>query len=262
MPSRKPTVSTAVAATTVATPSPIAEKVEKAPKAEKAEKAEKVEKKIPKKDEVIIPTAAAAAIPTEDETDAEVATEDENSVEFMFKRCLQMGKALSEDITAYQQYVKKLHKAYTQEQKRTAKMSQKSAGGKKKRSGTNGLDKLIPIQTPDFQGFVEKNYQNLKDKDGNQIITELAYDGENALLISRKSALKIITAYVKANNMQKYDDKKRIAMDATLKKLFPDHAEKKDKSGKVIKEEEFFFYSIMGALSKHLKKDDATEATA
>ena len=48
------------------------------------------------------------------------------------------------------------------------------------------------------------------------------------------------------NELQKYDDKKRIKMDVELSKLFPELTEQKDKKGKVTQEENCYFHTLMG----------------
>ena len=58
-------------------------------------------------------------------------------------------------------------------------------------------------------------------------------------------------ADVKMQKLQYEDNGKRIHMDKTLQKLFPDNAEKKEK-GVVIREENFYFTSVMKAISSHL----------
>ena len=166
----------------------------------------------------------------------------------IIEMCSMMTK-LAQRIT---QDTKKAEREYQLEKKRMEKaMSKKGGKEKKKRNGSTGLDKELRVKTSEFRQFVEKNYQQLNDKDGNQVITELSYNDGGDLMISRKKALKFVTAYVKHHELQQYEDKKRIKMDKTLQKLFPDNAEQKDK-GKVTKEENFAFVSIMGALSPHL----------
>ena len=174
----------------------------------------------------------------------------------IIEMCSMMTK-LAQRIT---QDTKKAEREYQLERKRMEKaMSKKGGKEKKKRNGTTGLDKQLRIKTSEFRQFVEKNYQQLNDKDGNQVITELSYADDGSLQISRKKALQFVTAYVKHNDLQQYDDKKRIKMDKTLQKLFPNNAEQKEK-GKVTKEENFSFVSIMGALSPHLSSSaDAAE---
>ena len=91
----------------------------------------------------------------------------------------------------------------------------------------------------------------MKDSDENQIVSELKYDSDGSLLISRKMAHKFVNSYVKLNKLQYEDNGRRIHMDKTLQKLFPENAEKKEK-GVVTREENFFFTSVMKAISSHL----------
>lgn len=245
----------------VSAPPAKAEKVEKVEKAVKAEKVEKdvesekpASKKKPAKTEESAPVEEVEINEAEvtEATDGTEAQSDENPIKKQLKQNATMIAMILKIATKLNQDNKKLDRAYAAELKKMEKlMSKKSVvGGKKKRSGSSGLDKKLPIQTQDFRTFIEKNYQQLKDKDGNQIITELVYDqeGDGSLMISRKDALKIITAYVKHHNLQTYEDKKRIKMDKTLQKLFPEFTE-------------FYFFSIMKALSPHLK-NTSTEASA
>jgi len=139
---------------------------------------------------------------------------------------------------------------------RELQIERKKAGaGKKKekkvRNGSTGLDNKLKVVTSDFRQFVEKNYQQLKDSDGNQIVSELNYDSDGSLLISRKQAHKFVNSYVKMHKLQYEDNGKRIHLDKTFQKLFPENAEKKEK-GVVVREEDFYFTSVMKAISPHL----------
>ena len=69
----------------------------------------------------------------------------------------------------------------------------------------------------------------------------------------RENCLKLVNAYVRQNELQKYDDKKRIKMDVELSKLFPELTEQKDKKGKVTQEENCYFHTLMGGINRHLK---------
>lgn len=250
-----------------------AEKVLKADKAAKTEKATKVEKAAEKSEvseeitEKVIkkkPTKKEeSAVESADETTAasatEVAADTEQAEETIDRQIIRLMSVVAntqKQVNILFQDLKKLHKNYIAESKKNQKIISKTTATKKQRSGSSGLDKLLPIQTAEFRSFVEKNYQQLNDKDGNTILTELAInETDGSLLLSRKTALKLITAYVKHHNLQQYDDKKRIKMDKTLQKLFPDNAERKEKDGSVI-EENFYFYSIMKALSRHFNKEE------
>lgn len=242
---------------------PKAEKVEKAPKAEKITKdseseseqpkvvAEKVtKKKVTKKEEAVEEASQ------EPEAQAETTTEEveEDSIE---KRCsviMELVLMNKKSTDALYQETKKLLRDVLSERKKTQKIIAKTNSTKKQRTGAKGVEKLVPIQTAEFRTFVEKNYQQLSDKNGNQIITTLTYDdNDGSLLIGRASALSLVIAYAKLHNLQQYEDKKRIKMDKTLQKLFPKFAERKESDGSV-KEEDFYFKSIMEGLTAHLPK--------
>ena len=210
------------------------------------------EKKVKKQPEPEPVIEEKVETPENSDIEEEVEAKDPITVnhEGILEMCTMMVK-LAQKIT---QDTKKAEREYQSEKNRFTKaMNKKGGKEKKKRNGSTGLDKMQKINTPEFRQFIEKNYQQLNDKDGNQVITDLTYDDEDgSLKISRKQALKFVTAYVKHHELQQYEDKKRIKMDKTLQKLFPENVEKKDKSGKVIQEENFYFVSIMGALTPHL----------
>lgn len=235
------------------------EKPEKATKAEKVVKAEKVqeepkpEEKVSKKK--VIPKEEEEIVSSTEEPVVEEETEEESIEDVIDKHFATLfelaarTKKYSETIVAE---MKKLQKNYNIERKKNKKIISKSTSAKKQRSGSKGLDKLVKVKTADFRTFVEKNHQQLNDKNGNQILTTLIYDeNDGSLMISRKVALKLLTSYAKQHELQKYEDRKRIKMDKTLQKLFPNHAERKADDGSVV-EENFYFCSIMGALTDHL----------
>lgn len=147
-----------------------------------------------------------------------------------------------------QQDLKKLVRELQIERKKAGSGKKKE---KKVRNGSTGLDNKLKVVTSDFRQFVEKNYQQLKDSDGNQIVSELNYDSDGSLLISRKQAHKFVNSYVKMHKLQYEDNGKRIHLDKTFQKLFPENAEKKEK-GVVVREEDFYFTSVMKAISPHL----------
>lgn len=183
--------------------------------------------------------------PENSDTEAEVVEQEpeqpqEDGITTMHNGIIEMCTMMTKLAQRITQDTKKAEREYQIEKKRMEKaLSKKGGKEKKKRTGSTGLDKQISIKTSEFRQFVEKNYQQLNDKDGNQVITELTYSDDGSLQISRKKALQFVTAYVKHHELQKYEDKKRIKMDKTLQKLFPDHSE-------------FFFVSIMGGLKPHL----------
>jgi len=185
-------------------------------------------------------------IESEIETDKE---EEVNVIDALISELTENITTSMELARRSQQDLKKLIREIGIERKKAEK------GGKKKekkvRNGTTGLDNELRIVTSDFRQFTEKNYQQLKDSDDNQIVSELKYDTDGSLLISRKKAHKIVNSYVKLHKLQYEDNGRRIHMDKTLQKLFPENAEKKEK-GVVVREENFYFTSVMKAISPHL----------
>ena len=96
----------------------------------------------------------------------------------------------------------------------------------------------------------------MNDKDGNAILTELTHSEDGSLTISRQKAQHLVSAYVKAHNLQTDpSDKRIITLDKTLQKLFKDYDqsknEKKDDDGNVTQKAGFYFTSIMEAIKPH-----------
>ena len=185
----------------------------------------------------------------ESESEVENDKEEVNAIDALVNDLTENIATMKELTLRSQQDLKKLVREIQIERKKAEK------GGKKKekkvRNGTTGLDNELKVTTSEFRQFVEKNYQQLKDSDDNQIVSELKYDADGSLLVSRKMAHKFVNSYVKMHKLQYEDNGKRIHMDKTLQKLFPDNAEKKEK-GAVIREENFYFTSVMKAISNHL----------
>ena len=194
--------------------------------------------------------------PIESESEIEFDKEEVNVIDALIVELTDNIATMKELTLRSQQDLKKLVREIQVERKKAEK------GGKKKekkvRNGSTGLDNELKINTPDFRQFVEKNYQQLKDSsDDSQIVSELKYDSDGSLLISRKKAHKIVNAYVKLHKLQYEDNGRRIHMDKTLQKLFPENAEKKEK-GVVVREENFYFTSVMKAISPHLASANPT----
>jgi chromatin remodeling complex protein RSC6 len=190
------------------------------------------------------------------EIDSEQEEQEEQRVNIIDSIVLELTDTINtalELVKRSQQELKKLQREIQIERKKNEKEKGKKGNKeKKKRNGSTGLDKKVKVVTQDFRQFIEKNYSVLNDFDGNQIISELNYsDADGSLLITRKIAHKFVNAYVKHNKLQYEDNKRRIKMDKTLQKLFPDNAEKKEK-GVVVREEDFKFTSVMKAISSHL----------
>jgi hypothetical protein len=185
----------------------------------------------------------------ESESEVENDKEEVNAIDALVIELTENIATMKELTSRSQQDLKKLIREIQIERKKAEK------GGKKKekkvRNGTTGLDNELKVTTSEFRLFIEKNYQQLKDSEDNQIVSELKYDSDGSLLVSRKMAHRIINSYVKMQKLQYEDNGKRIHMDKTLQKLFPDNAEKKEK-GVVIREENFYFTSVMKAISNHL----------
>ena len=186
----------------------------------------------------------------ESESEVETDKEEVNAIDALVSELTENIATMKELTSRSQADLKKLIREIQIERKNAEKGKKKKE--KKVRNGTTGLDNELKINTPDFRQFVEKNYQQLKDSsDDSQIVSELKYDSDGSLLISRKKAHKIVNAYVKLHKLQYEDNGRRIRMDKTLQKLFPENAEKKEK-GVVVREENFYFTSVMKAISPHL----------
>jgi hypothetical protein len=190
----------------------------------------------------------------ESESDLETEKEEVNAIDSLIIDLTENIYTIKELTTRSQQYLKKLEKEVKALRKKGEKVDKNK--DKKIRKGTTGLDNELKVVTSDFRTFIEKNYQQLKDCEDNQIVSELKYDSDGSLLISRKMAHKFVNSYVKLHKLQYEDNRKRIHMDKTLQKLFPDNAEKKDK-GNVTREENFYFTSVMKAISPHLASASA-----
>jgi hypothetical protein len=185
------------------------------------------------------------------ESEVEIDNKEEvNDVDALIAELTENIATMKEITIRSQQDLKKLIRAVQFERKKAEKGGKKKE--KKPRNGSTGLDIKLKVKTADFRKFIEKHYQELKDSLGNQIIIELKYDSDGSLLISRKEAHQSVNAYVKAKKLQYEDNGRRIHMDKTLQTLFPDYAEKKEK-GAVVKDENFFFTSVMAAISSHLE---------
>jgi len=184
------------------------------------------------------------------ESEVEVDKEEVNAVDALIAELTENIATMKELTIRSQQDLKKLVREIQLERKNAEKGKKKKE--KKPRNGSTGLDNELKVKTSEFRQVVEKYYQQLKDSDDNQIVSELKYDSDGSLLISRKKAHKFVNAYVKLHKLQYEDNGRRIHMDKTLQKLFPENAEKKEK-GVVIREENFYFTSVMAAISPHLE---------
>jgi len=190
------------------------------------------------------------------ESDAQVeddttddAVPDSNSARV--DQIVEMAKMLNAVILKLNKRCKELQRRVTAKERRLKRLEQKKLSNKKK-GGSGGLKKLQPVYTSEFRLFVESQHQCLNDRKGDIILETLDYDDEGNLLISRENCLKLVNAYVRQNELQKYDDKKRIKMDVELSKLFPELAEQKE-GKKVTQAENCYFHTLMGGINRHLK---------
>ena len=153
----------------------------------------------------------------EDETPQEEQSLVKEAVELieMAKMCQVILAQFVKGSRNIQQGIRKMERDLRKLDKRlkTKKNSKSSTNGNK------GLQQLKPIYTTTMKDFFEK-FHTLKDRNGDVIYENLQYDSEH-LLVSRDHALKLVTSYVRENQLQKYDNKKRIKMDVELSKLFP-----------------------------------------
>ena len=187
------------------------------------------------------------------ESEVETDKEEVNAVDALVTELTENIATMKELTLRSQQDLKKLVREIQLERKNAEKGKKKKE--KKPRNGSTGLDNDVRVSTSDFRQFIEKHYQQIKDSEDKQILNELKYDSDGSLVISRKKAHQFVNAYVKLHKLKYEDNGRRIRMDKTLQKLFPDYAEKKEK-GVVVKEENFFFTSVMGAISAHLEKKE------
>jgi hypothetical protein len=179
-----------------------------------------------------------------------VETSEEQSIQERITSMLEMNRMMGALHSKIQKQLKSLEKDYRSFVRRYNKMEEKRKQNKKK-GGSTGLKKMIPVTTTAFKTFVEK-FHGLKDKHDNVVYTELQYDATGNLLVSREQALRLVNAYIADKKLQKYDDKKRIKMDPQLKTLFPMLCEHKDASGNVV-EENCYFHTLMKGIATHLQ---------
>ena len=154
----------------------------------------------------------------------------------------QLNKRTKEKASAIKKIEKELNKHDIKKEK-----NKNSKGS----NGNKALKQLRPIYTTEMTSFFQDNIA-LTDKHGEIICEQLTYESDGTLLVSRDQVLKMVTSYIRVNELQKYEDRRRIKMDTTLKELFPELVEVK--SGKNITQEENCYYStLMGAISRHFK---------
>lgn len=165
-------------------------------------------------------------------------------------------KSIAETFNELFSQFKELQKEYIKYSKMVKKQTRKS---KKREKTTKTVEqKLRPVYTNEMKEFIENNthLEASEKKGGNLIYPEPKYDDDGNILFNNGLAMQLISAYIRVHNLQYDDQPKRIHIDNNLKKIFPNLVEQKDKSGKVIKEENCYFTTIMGEISKHFKKSE------
>ena len=206
---------------------------------------------------VEVPAPAPVAVATVDETvsaavvDSSVDSKDVSSLQAeanslieLARQCQTLLQSLIKGTRATAANIRKLER----DVQRLDKKSRKSRENRST-NGNKGLQQLKPVYTAEMKAFFENN-KSLNDNDGVLIVDNLTYDSEH-LLVSRKQALKLVTSYIKNQNLQDSSNKRRINMDTTLQHLFPELCTVKDKKGKVVQEENCYYNTLMKALSRH-----------
>ena len=194
---------------------------------------------------VVEETVSAAIVDSSvDSKDVSSLQAEANSLIELARQCQTLLQALIKGTRATAANIRKLERD-------VQRLDKKSRKSREKRStnGNKGLQQLKPVYTAEMKSFFENN-KSLNDNDGVLIVDNLTYDSEH-LLVSRKQALKLVTSYIKHQNLQDSSNKRRINMDSTLQHLFPELCSVKDKKGKVVQEENCYYNTLMKALSRH-----------
>ena len=166
-------------------------------------------------------------------------------------------KQLNVLVARMNKQAKDLQRRVVAKEKRLERLEERKASNKKK-GGSGGLKKLQPVYGAEFQSFIETHHKSLytKGSDGKPtedlILAELQYDDEHHLMVNREDALKLVNAYVKQNDLQQYEDKKRIQMNDEMKAIFPTLAEHTNADGEVV-EENCYFHTLMKGISRNFK---------
>ena len=190
------------------------------------------------------PVTAAVVDSAADSKDVSSLQAEANSLIELARQCQTLLQSLIKGTRATAANIRKLER----DVQRLDKKSRKSRENRST-NGNKGLQQLKPVYTAEMKSFFENN-KSLNDNDGVLIVDNLTYDSEH-LLVSRKQALKLVTSYIKNQNLQDSSNKRRINMDTTLQHLFPELCSVKDKKGKVVQEENCFYNTLMKALSRH-----------
>ena len=188
--------------------------------------------------------SAAVVDSSVDSKDVSSLQAEANSLIELARQCQTLLQTLIKGTRATAANIRKLER----DVQRLDKKSRKSRENRST-NGNKGLQQLKPVYTAEMKAFFENN-KSLNDNDGVLIVDNLTYDSEH-LLVSRKQALKLVTSYIKNQNLQDSSNKRRINMDTTLQHLFPELCTVKDKKGKVVKEENCYYNTLMKALSRH-----------
>lgn len=210
----------------------------------------------PAEEVVAEPVPAVEPEAVQDTTDADGEVEDgllktALSLQESYRVMQEMFNKQFKQLRSFIAEVRKAERNIRKHEKRAAKKSRARAEGG---NANKGVQQPKPVYSSTMKSFFEK-YHTMKDRKGNVICDELHYDDDGHLLVSRDQALKLVTSYVRENNLQQYENKRRIKMDATLTSLFPELAAQTDKKGKVINEENMYFHTIMKALSPHFRTE-------
>ena len=100
---------------------------------------------------------------------------------------------------------------------------------------------LRPILTNNFRIFAESNYHD---------IGEPQYNNDGQMLISGRNALKILTTYIRNNDL--IDRQTGIVhMDETLLDLFPSYSREVEVNGNIVREGNFYIRILPSAISVH-----------
>ena len=190
------------------------------------------------------PVTAAVVDSAADSKDVSSLQAEANSLIELARQCQTLLQTLIKGTRATAANIRKLER----DVQRLDKKSRKSRENRST-NGNKGLQQLKPVYTAEMKSFFENN-KSLNDNDGVLIVDNLTYDSEH-LLVSRKQALKLVTSYIKNQNLQDSSNKRRINMDSTLQHLFPELCSVKDKKGKVVQEENCYYNTLMKALSRH-----------
>jgi hypothetical protein len=242
----------------VETPAPVAEKKTKAAKKSATAPIEVAAPVAVSSQPVVVAPVAVSSQPVETQeveaaAETAVETSEEQSIQERVSSMLEMNRMMGALHAKIQKQLKALEKDYRSFVRRYNKMEEKRKQNKKK-GGSTGLKKMIPVTTASFKSFVE-SFHGLTDKHNNVVYAELQYDGAGNLLISREQALRLVNAYIADRKLQKFaEDKKRIKMDPQLKTLFPMLCEHKDAGGKVV-EENCYFHTLMKGIATHLQSN-------